>query len=69
MSTKKEKINELNMVSKFIGDFFDGLQKGTADRIIKQAADRGLPKSFTDKLENIRKEKAELDALIKKYSK
>lgn len=65
----KKEINELNMVSRFIGDFFDGLQKGTANRIIKQASDRGLPKSFTDKMEKIRKEKAELDDLIKKYSK
>ena len=65
----KDNINELNLVSRFIGDFFDGLQKGTADRIIKKAEQRGMPKSFTDKMEKIRKETAELDALIAKYSK
>jgi hypothetical protein len=65
----KKKINELNMASRFIGDFFDGLKKGTADRMIKKASDRGLPKEFTDKMEKIRKEKADIDALIKKYSK
>lgn len=65
----KDNINELNLVSRFIGDFFDGLQKGTADRIIKKAEQRGMPKSFIDKMEKIRKETAELDALIAKYSK
>jgi|TARA_B110000977_G_C10672933_1_gene336392 hypothetical protein len=65
----KKNINELNMASRFIGDFFDGLQRGTADRIIKKAADKGLPKEFTDRMEKIRKEKADIDALLKRYSK
>tara|TARA_B110000503_G_C7005370_1_gene353342 strand:- start:658 stop:861 length:204 start_codon:yes stop_codon:yes gene_type:complete len=65
----KKNINELNMASRFIGDFFDGLQTGTADRIIKKAADKGLPKEFTDRMEKIRKEKADIDALLKRYSK
>ena len=39
----KNKLNELNMVSRFIGDFFDGISKGTADRLIKKAKQRGFP--------------------------
>jgi len=65
----KKKINELNLASRFIGDFFDGLQRGTADRLIKKAAERGVPKEFTDRMEKIRKETAEIDALIIKHSK
>jgi hypothetical protein len=65
----KKKINELNLASRFIGDFFDGLQRGTADRLIKKAAERGIPKELTDRIEKINKQKAEIDALMKKYSK
>ena len=53
----KKEINELNMVSRFIGDFFDGLQKGTANRIIKKASDRGLPKSLQIKWKKLEKKK------------
>lgn len=65
----KNNINELNMVSRFIGDFFDGLSKGTADRMIKKAASKGLPKDLVNKMAKIEKERRELDAIIKKYSK
>jgi hypothetical protein len=33
----KDKLTELNMISRFIGDFFDGLQSGTADRLLRKA--------------------------------
>ena len=64
----KNNINELNMVSRFIGDFFDGLSKGTADRMIKKAASKGLPKDLVNKMAKIEKERKELDAILKKYS-
>ena len=65
----KKEINELNMVSRFIGDFFDGLQSGTANRLIKKAADRGLPKDLVNQMDKIEKERQKLDNIIKKYSK
>lgn len=64
----KKNINELNLVSRFVGDFFDGLSKGTADRMIKKAASKGLPKDLVTKMAKIEKERKELDAIIKKYS-
>lgn len=65
----KKNINELNLVSRFVGDFFDGISKGTADRIIKKAASKGLPKDLVNKMAKIEKERQELDKIIKKYSK
>jgi hypothetical protein len=64
----KKNINELNLVSRFVGDFFDGLSKGTADRIIRKGASKGLPKDLVNKMAKIEKERQELDAIIKKYS-
>jgi hypothetical protein len=63
----KKPINELNMVSRFIGDFFDGISSGTADRIISNAKQRGLPKELTDRMEKIQKEKELLVKGMKKY--
>lgn len=64
----KDKLNELNMVSRFIGDFFDGIKTNTTRRMLDKARQKGLPKPLVDKLNKIQKEKDELDALIKKYS-
>ena len=63
----KKPINELNVVSRFIGDFFDGISSGTADRIISNAKQRGLPKELTDRMEKIQKEKELLVKGMKKY--
>lgn len=63
----KKPINELNIVSRFIGDFFDGISSGTADRIISNAKQRGLPKELTDRMEKIQKEKELLVKGMKKY--
>lgn len=64
----KDRLNELNMVSRFIGDFFDGIKTNTTRRMLDKASKKGLPKPLIDKLNKIQKEKDELDALIKKYS-
>ena len=65
----KDKINELNAVSRFIGDFFDGIRTNTTNRFLAKASKRGIPKPIIDKLEKINKETKELDAIIAKYSK
>ena len=67
----KEKTNEglFGTAKKFSDSFFNGLQKNTHDKFIQRARKAGTPKVLTDKMEKIRKEKAELDKLIKKYSK
>jgi|TARA_R100001510_G_C7649234_1_gene206635 hypothetical protein len=63
----KKELNELNVVSRFIGDFFDNIQKGTSDRLLKKAKQRGFPPKVLNSLERIKKEKEELDKLLKKY--
>jgi len=65
----KKTINELTLVSKFVGAFFDGMQKNTANRFIAKAKKRGLPKKVTDKLAQIQKEQDELEALLRDIDK
>lgn len=65
----KKKINELNMVSRFIGDFFDGISQGTADRLLKKAKQRGMPPEILKGMEKIKKDSDALDKLIAKYDK
>lgn len=62
----KKNINELNMVSRFIGDFFDGISKGTADRLIKKAKQRGFPPEVQRQMDKVNKES---EALIKQLDK
>jgi hypothetical protein len=63
----KNKINELNMVSRFIGDFFDGISKGTADRLIKKAKQRGFPPKLQKQLDKVNKESEELIKQLGNY--
>lgn len=65
----KDKINELNAVSRFIGDFFDGIKSDTSKRFLAKARKQGVPKPILDKMAKIDKETKELDAIIAKYSK
>ena len=69
MSKKNTNEGLFSTARKFSDAFFNGLQKNTQDKFIQLAKKAGTPKALTDKMEKIRKEKAELDALIKKYSK
>ena len=45
------------------------MSRNTTNRFLAKARKSGTPKPVLDKLDKIRKEKAELDALLKKYSK
>ena len=63
----KNKLNELNMVSRFIGDFFDGISKGTADRLIKKAKQRGFPPKLQKQLDKLNKESEELIKQLGNY--
>ena len=65
----KDKLTELNMVSRFIGDFFDGIKSNTSKRFLDKARKDGIPKPILDKMAKIDKETKELDAIIAKYSK
>jgi hypothetical protein len=65
----KNKINELNLVSRFIGDFFDGLSKGTSDRILQRAKERGFPSEVQKQMEKIKKDSEDLEKIIRKYQK
>ncbi len=57
------------MVSRFVGDFFDGLSKGTADRIIKKAKQKGFPPEVQKQMEKLKKDSDDLDKIIRKYQK
>ena len=63
----KNKLNELNIVSRFIGDFFDGISKGTADRLIKKAKQRGFPPKLQKQLDKVNKESEELIKQLGNY--
>jgi hypothetical protein len=65
----KDKLTELNMISRFIGDFFDGLQSGTADRLLRKAKERGLPIDVQKQMKKIKKDSDDLEQLIRKYQK
>lgn len=55
------------MVSRFIGDFFDGISKGTADRLIKKAKQRGFPPKLQKQLDKVNKESEELIKQLGNY--
>jgi hypothetical protein len=63
----KKQINEASIAG-FINRFLDDMQKGTQDRFIKRAKDRGLPKEVVSQMEKIEKERQQLSNIIKKYS-
>lgn len=69
MSKKTTNEGLFSTARKFSNAFFDGLNKNTEEKFIQRAKKAGTPKELTDKMEKIKKEKSELDALIKKYSK
>jgi len=65
----KQDLKELNAVSRFIGDFFDGIKTNTSNRFLARAKKRGIPKEVIKKMEKIQKEKDELEKIFSKYSK
>jgi hypothetical protein len=52
-------------VDKLINKFIDGIQKGTRERFIKQAKDKGVPEAVTSKLIKIEKEVRDLEKFLK----
>tara|TARA_Y100000389_G_scaffold88329_1_gene84755 strand:+ start:68 stop:286 length:219 start_codon:yes stop_codon:yes gene_type:complete len=65
----KNKIDELNMVSRFFGDVFDNLKNGTADRIIKQVKKQGMPKDVIKSIEQLNKDSEKLRQTLEKLKK
>mgnify|MGYP001579475120 FL=1 len=65
----KNKIDELNMVSRFFGDVFDNLKNGTADRIIKQVKQQGMPKDVIKSIEQLNKDSEKLRKTLEKLKK
>lgn len=51
-----------------VNDFFDGLKQGAVDNAVRRAKKNKQPNPIVDELEALRKEREELDAIIKKYS-
>ena len=63
----KKPINEVNL-AKFMGNFFQNMQRDTQDRFINQAKKKGMPKPIVTKLKKVESEIAELEKLIKDFS-
>lgn len=58
----------MSKINDFIDSFFDGLKKNAVNRVVQQANRNRLHNPTVSKLEKLRKERDELDAIIKKYS-
>ena len=61
---QKKKITEANIAG-FINRFLDDMQQGTVDRFIKQAKQKNIPRPVVNKLEKLKKEREELEKLLK----
>jgi len=63
---KKEKTNEniFRAARKFTDAFFDGLKTGAADRVIKQAQRAGVRQDAIDRMEQIKRDKEELERIL-----
>lgn len=66
-----DKVNEglFGAAKKFSDAFFDGLKNNATNRMLSKAKQSGMPSKVIQKMAKLQKEKNELDALIKKYSK
>jgi hypothetical protein len=67
----KDKVNEglFGAAKKFSDAFFDGLKNNATNSMLSKAKKQGMPSPVIQQMQKLRKEKQELDALIKKYSK
>lgn len=67
---KKKKTDEgvFDAAKRFSDAFFDGLKKGATDNVLKKAKEKNVPNPVIEKMEELEREKEELDALLKKYS-
>jgi len=70
MSNKEIQQEGLFGTAKKISDaFFDGLRNNTINSFLSKAEERGMESPIITKMRKLQKEKEELDALLKKYSK
>ena len=60
----KKQLNEASIAG-FINRFLDDMQQGTVDRFIKQAKQKNIPRPVVNKLEKLKKEREELEKLLK----
>ena len=67
----KEKTNEgiFGAAKKFSDAFFDGLKNNATKSMLSKAEKQGVPVPIIQKMKELQKEKDELDAIIRKYSK
>lgn len=63
----KKPLNEINL-ARFMGNFFQNIQRDTQARFIKQAEKKGMPKPILTKLKKVEREIEELEKLIKDFS-
>lgn len=67
MKKKKQHINEgvFSAADKFVAAFFDGLEKNSADRVIKAAENAKLPPHAVKLMKDIEDRSEELKRLMK----
>jgi hypothetical protein len=67
MSNKKVQIEEglFGAAKQFSDAFFDGLKNNAVDRVLAKARAARLDKEAIDKMEDIRREKQQLDKILK----
>jgi hypothetical protein len=71
MSNEKQPIEEglFGTAAKISNAFFDGLRNNTINSFLAKAEEKGIESPIITKMKKLQKEKEELDALLKKYSK
>ncbi len=70
MSNKEIQQEGLFGTAKKISDaFFDGLKNNTINSFLARAEEKGIESPIIKKMRKLEKEKKELDAILKKYSK
>lgn len=71
MSKEKQPIQEglFGTAAKISNAFFDGLRNNTINSFLAKAEERGMESPIITQMRKLEKEKQELDALLKKYSK
>lgn len=71
MSKETQPIQEglFGAAAKISNAFFDGLRNNTINSFLAKAEEKGMESPIISKMKELQKEKEELDALLKKYSK
>lgn len=68
MGSKRLDEGMLDSIKNFTNSFFESLKKNTVNDFLEKARKTRLDKEAISKMEEIRRQKEELDRILKKYS-